>query len=61
LGFFRPFIQIWINVVKTFTAPFINFYTSLVATLTGSPELAAEIGGYISEIQQILDNFLLAF
>lgn len=53
--------MIWINVVKGFTAPFINFYTSLVVTLSGSPELAAEIGDYINEIQTILDNFLLAF
>lgn len=53
--------MIWINVVKGFTAPFINFYTSLVVTLSGSPELAAEIGDYINEIQTILDNLLLAF
>ncbi len=61
MDLFKPFIQIWINVVDSFTDPFLAFYTQLVGTLTGSPELAAEINGLISEITQIRDNFLLAF
>ncbi|KFZ04469.1 hypothetical protein V502_10125 [Pseudogymnoascus sp. VKM F-4520 (FW-2644)] len=61
LDLFRPFIQIWINVVDSFTDPFFNFYTQLVSQLTGSPNLVKAINDYISEIKQIRDNFLLTF
>ncbi|KUJ11308.1 uncharacterized protein LY89DRAFT_759226 [Mollisia scopiformis] len=58
---FKPFIQIWINVVDAFTNPFLDFYSELVGTLTGSPELAAEINDYIAVIEKIRDDFLLSF
>ncbi|KAH8700096.1 hypothetical protein BGW36DRAFT_356771 [Talaromyces proteolyticus] len=61
IDFFKPFIRIRINVVDSFTTPFLTFYTDLVGTLSGSPDLARLIHDYIVEIKDIRDGFLLSF